>query len=91
MGYSGFHRLCNAPRDPQLGVRDPRWQFVRRYLVDLMLDPERADVELRETQREGHSFTPLLVVCMLSPPADVVEDMIRLCPDSLKFNASSML
>ena len=83
MGYTGFHRLCNSPRDPKLGPSDPRWQYVRTYLLQLMLDPERGNAELRMQQREGHRYTPLHVVCMLSPPTDVVEDMIQLCPDSL--------
>eukprot|EP00985_Skeletonema_marinoi_P031686 scaffold37768_cov137-Skeletonema_marinoi.AAC.1 len=89
MGHSGFHRLCNSPRDPKLGQSDPRWQFLRVYLFQLMIDPSRGDSELRMQQREGHKYTPLHIVCMFSPPLDVVEDMIRLCPASLQMTTSN--
>jgi len=90
MGYTGFHRICNSPRDPKLGPSDPRWQYVRVYLIQLMIDPLRGDSELRMQQRKGHKYTPLHVVCMFNPPLDVVEDMIRLCPASLVSVAASI-
>ena len=81
MGYSGFHRLCNAPR---LGSADPRWELVRNYLTNLSVQPDLVEEEMEATQREGHAYAPIHVVCMLSPPLDVVEEMVRLYPESLE-------
>lgn len=76
-GYTGFHALCAVPHN---GPMDPKWKNVLRYLDNI----SQKDVlkELTCTQNDG--FTALHVVCFLSPPIDVVERMIQLCPESLK-------
>lgn len=92
-GYSGFHHLCNLPRN---GPDDERWESVRTYLAECFLfDPDRAASELMVTQREGSDYLPIHVVCALDPPKDVVESMIRINPQCLlhytKLNKSTLL
>jgi hypothetical protein len=79
--FTDFHRLCSLPRN---GPLDPLWKDVRGYLQNM--PPEELREKLTATQKEGSQFTPLHVVCFLSPPLDVVKLMIDSCPDSIEIN-----
>ncbi|KAL7534221.1 hypothetical protein ACHAWF_004759 [Thalassiosira exigua] len=79
-GYTGLHRLCSIPRN---GPLDPRWQDVQEYLSGI--SPDDAVTELMFTQKEPFDYTPLHVACFLSPPVELVQQMINLCPESAKF------
>lgn len=74
-GYTKFHRLCILP---DKGPSDPRWEAVRKHLSQL--SAEDAAAILTSTQKGGN--TPLHVCCFLSPPVDVVNNIIQLCPES---------
>ncbi len=84
-GYSGLHRLCFLPRN---GPLDPRWDGVRRHLSQLPSDENDRERMLTSTQKKGYDFTPLHVVCFLSPPVDVVQQLIDLCPASVKMTTA---
>ena len=73
-GYNGLHRLCILPQN---GPSDTRWEDVRQHLSQLS---SKDTSILTSTQKGGN--TPLHVCCFLSPPVDVVQQIIQLCPDS---------
>ena len=75
-GYTNFHRLCILP---QKGPSDPRWDGVRQYLSQLSGE----DVAILTSTQKGDK-TPLHVCCFLSPPIDVVQKIIQLCPESVR-------
>lgn len=74
-GYTKLHRLCILA---QKGPSDPRWEDVRKHLSQL--SAKDTAILLTSTQKGGN--TPLHVCCFLSPPVDVVNQIIQLCPES---------
>mmetsp|Transcript_9865 Transcript_9865/g.22189 ORF Transcript_9865/g.22189 Transcript_9865/m.22189 type:complete len:737 (+) Transcript_9865:240-2450(+) len=78
-GYTQFHALCALPRN---GPMDPNWQNVRQYLSSISHDG--AEKVPSSTQKEGFNYTPLHVVCFLSPPVDIVQHIIRLNKKSVR-------
>jgi len=73
-GYKKLHRLCILSQN---GPSDPRWDDVREYLSQLS---SKDTAILTSTQKGGNN--PLHICCFLSPPVDVVQQIIQLCPDS---------
>jgi len=73
-GYTDLHRLCILPQN---GPSDPRWDDVRQRLSQL----SNKDMALLTSTQKGGN-TPLHVICFLSPPVDLVQHIIQLCPDS---------
>lgn len=80
-GFTKFHRICCLPRK---GPLDPKWQAVREYLRDRLSSEEDAHKQLMSTQKEGYDYNPLHIICFLSPPLDIVKQMVELCPDAAK-------
>lgn len=77
-GYTGLHKLCNAPTKGQL---DPKWQDVRDIIFDL-----DAQDGLKEAidQRQGFFSKTALHVCLArNPPVDIVSALLKASPESV--------